>query len=177
MIRKFTLTALGFAALIGAAAPAAMAQDEQTQQPATTVKATHEAWQIVCDANNPDTCLMTQVGKRGDGQPILRVSLRKTPGATGPEGQAIAGVMQMEAPLGVLLPAGIALSIDGREIGRSGYKVCNGRACIASEPLAADFVNQFKQGVNAQLTVVGLNGDEENVQISLAGFTDAYNGL
>lgn len=176
MTRKIhSIAAAALFALIACAAPAAFAQAQE--QPGSTLKATHGDWEIRCDAENAAACLMTQVGKRADGQPVVRVSLRKTPGAKGPNGEAIASVMQIDAPLGVLLTAGIALAIDGREIGRGAYKVCDGRACIASEPLADPFVSQLKAGSSAKMTLVGINGEKAEVTISLSGFTKAYDSL
>lgn len=164
---------------IGVTASTALAQNQSAEdkpEPAK-LKATHGDWEIRCDAKNENACLMTQIGKRGDGQSVMRVSLRKTDGAKGPNGEAIAAIMQIDAPLGVLLTAGVAVNIDGREVGRGAFQVCDTRACIASSPVAADFVNQLKKGSNAQMTIVGVSGEKADVRISLSGFTAAYNAL
>lgn len=120
---------------------------------------------------------MAQMGNNAEGQPVLQVLLRRTPGLKGPNDQPIAAVMEVFAPIGVFLPAGVAVTIDGKEIGRGVYRYCNPQACVVAEPLQDTFVNQMKGGSSAIMTVVGVNGEEAKVTISLSGFTAAYNGL
>lgn len=143
----------------------------------TTLKTTNGAWEIRCSEAQPENCVMSQVGNRADGKAVLRVALRKTPGAKGPKGEAIAAVIQIDAPLGVLLPAGVEVTIDGTPIGRAGFQVCDGRACIASEPVPADFVNKMKAGSKAVMTVLAVNGEKASIDISLNGFTKSFDSL
>lgn len=168
-----------YAALIaiglGFAPFAAAAQDQA--EPNTTLKATNGAWEIRCSVPKPDACIMTQVGNRDDGKAVLRVALRKVDGAKGPKGEPIAAVLQIDAPVGVLLPAGVEVKIDGREIGRAAFQVCDGRACIASEPVAKEFVDQLKNGAKAVMSIMAVNGEKAEVSISLDGFTKSYNSL
>ncbi|WP_340109542.1 invasion associated locus B family protein [Pikeienuella sp. HZG-20] len=173
MLRK--TTAALFAAALGFMPQIAGAQDQA--QGATTLKATNGAWEVRCSTAKPDACIMTQVGNREDGKPVLRVALRKTDGAKGPNGAPIAAVIQIDAPVGVLLPAGIEMKIDGREIGRAAFQVCDARACIASEPVPTDFVNQMKNGVKAVLSIMAVNGEKADVPISLSGFTKSFDSL
>ena len=163
------------AAFIALAPLAAFAQ--QGAQPGSTLKATHGAWEIRCDVNAPENCILTQVGNRADGQPALRVALRSTPGAKGPNGVDIAAVIQIDAPLGVFLPAGVEVKIDGAEIGRAAFQVCDSRACIASEPVPADFIDKMKKGNAATMTIMALNGEKAEIAISLSGFTKGFNSL
>ncbi|QIE54744.1 hypothetical protein G5B40_04380 [Pikeienuella piscinae] len=173
MLRK--LFAALITAVLGFAPFVATAQDQE--QPNTTLKATNGAWEIRCSVPKPDACIMTQVGNRDDGKAVLRVALRKMDGAKGPNGEPIAAVLQIDAPIGVLLPAGVEVKIDGREIGRAAFQVCDGRACIASEPVAKEFVDQMKGGVKAVMTIMAVNGEKADVQISLEGFTKSFNSL
>ncbi|MFV0476046.1 MAG: invasion associated locus B family protein, partial [Pikeienuella sp.] len=140
MLRKTTVAlfaaTLGFTPLFAAAQD--QAQQQQPQQQAATLKETHGAWEIRCAAAQPEACVMAQVGKRPDGQAVLRAAIRKTDGAKTPKGEPIAALLQIDAPLGVLLPAGVEVKIDGREIGRAQFQVCDSRACVASEPVAED---------------------------------------
>ncbi len=148
-----------------------------TPQPATTLKATHGAWEVRCSAQNPEACVIAQTGNNAQSQPVLQILLRKTPGLKGPNDQPIAAVMEVIAPIGVFLPAGVAVAIDGKEIGRGVYRYCNPQACVVAEPLQDTFVNQLKGGTNAVMTVVGVNGEEAKITISLSGFTKAYGTL
>lgn len=168
------------AALFAAAlllAPNGLIAQDQAQPGGSTLKATHGAWEVRCDAKNAESCIITQIGNRADGQPVLRIAFRKTNGAKGPKGEPIAGVMQVDAPLGVLLPAGVEVKIDGTEVGRAVFQVCDTRACIASEPVADAFIDQMKKGSNAQFAIMAVNGEKAEVSISLSGFTKGFNSL
>ena len=155
-----------------ATATPAVAQDQ-----GSTVKATHGAWEIRCSTQSPDQCLMAQTGNNAQGQPVLQALIRKTPGLKSPQGQPIAAVVEVIAPIGVFLPAGVAIQIDGREVGRGVYRVCNPQACLVAEPVPEDFISQMKKGSNAVMTVTAANGETANITISLSGFTKAFNGL
>ncbi|MEO0363488.1 MAG: invasion associated locus B family protein [Pseudomonadota bacterium] len=155
-------------------APAA-AQDQN--QPASTVKATHGSWEVRCGVENPDRCVMVQTGNNENGEPVLQAILSKAPGLEGPNGEEIAALMEIVAPIGVLLPAGVAVKIDGREVGRGGYRYCNPQACLVTEPIQDDFVNQLKRGSNAVFTLTALNGQTADITISLSGFTKAFNAM
>ena len=165
------------AAALFALAPLAASAQQGGAQPGSTLKETHGAWEIRCDVNAPENCILTQVGNRADGQPALRVALRSTPGAKGPNGVEIAAVIQIDAPLGVFLPAGVQVKIDGAEIGRAAFQVCDTRACIASEPVPADFIEKMKKGNASTMTITALNGETAEIAISLSGFTRGFNDL
>ena len=84
---------------------------------------------------------------------------------------------EIDAPLGVFLPAGVEVKIDGAEIGRAAFQVCDSRACIASEPVPADFIEKMKKGNAATMTITALNGEKAEIAISLSGFTRGFNDL
>ena len=156
-----------------AAAPTlAPAQDQ-----GVTVKATHGAWEIRCATEDPKRCLMAQTGNNTEGQPVIQTIVRRTPDLKGPNGEAIAALVEVIAPIGVFLPAGVAIKIDGREVGRGVYRVCNPQACLVQEPVPDTFISAMKKGSNAVMTIAGSNGKTTDITISLSGFTKAYNGL
>lgn len=164
-----------FAALLtglSLTASPSVAQDQNS-----TVKATHGAWEVRCSAQNPEACGLLQVGKNKEGQPVLQVTVRKTPGLKGPEDVPIDAFIEIVAPIGVLLPAGVAIQIDGRDIGRGVFQVCNPQACLVSEPVQNDFIEQMKKGSNATMRIMNASGAAADITISLSGFTKAYNSL
>lgn len=165
------------ALIAGLAGLALSAPAGAQQSPGSTVKATHGAWQILCSDQRPESCAMVQTGNNDKGEPVVRSLIRKTPGLTGPQGQPVAAVMEVIAPIGVFLPAGVGIKIDGREIGRGVYRVCNPQACLMSEPVQDEFVSQMKAGNNAIITLTRPDGQTTDVTISLSGFTAAFNGL
>lgn len=150
----------------------ALAQDQNS-----TLKATHGAWEVRCSTQNAEACGLLQVGKNAEGQPVLQVTVRKTPGLKGPENVAIDAFIEIVAPIGVLLPAGVGIKIDGRDIGRGIFQVCNPQACLVSEPVQNDFIEQMKKGSNAVMRIMNASGSATDITISLSGFTKAYNSL
>ncbi|MEM7526001.1 MAG: invasion associated locus B family protein [Pseudomonadota bacterium] len=149
----------------------------QNAQQNTTIKATHGAWEVRCSTENASACLMAQIGKNAEGAPVIQVLLRKTPNLKGPKGEPVSAVMEIFAPIGVFLPAGLAVKIDGAEVGRGIYRYCDPRACVVAEPIQDDFISKLKKGSNATMTIVSINNESANITLSLSGFTKAYNGL
>lgn len=147
------------------------------QEQNSTLKATHGSWEVRCATQKPDACGMIQMGKNGEGQPVLQVTIRKTPGLKGPQDVPIDAFVEVVAPIGVLLPAGVGISIDGRDIGRGIFQVCNPQACLVSEPVQNDFIDQMKKGNSATMRIVNAGGQATDINISLSGFTKAYNSL
>lgn len=141
------------------------------------LKATHGSWEVRCAGENNAVCAMSQVAKNEQGQPVLQMLIRKVKDLKGPDGQPVDAVIEVFAPLGVFLPAGVGFKVDGRDIGRAVYRVCDTRACIVQEPVNAEFIGQLKKGAAAQLALVGINGKANEVQVSLSGFTKAFGSL
>ena len=158
-------------------APAAPAQEEP-QAPVSPgqVVATHGDWQVRC-AEEQQVCVMSQVGRNPEGQEVLEVQLRKLSGAQTPEGETIPAAMQIVTPLGVLLPPGIRVQVDGAEVGAIPYQVCTPEGCVLRQPLTSEVLNRLKAGANARMTLVALPQQEIPVDISLMGFTKAFGSL
>ena len=150
----------------------------QERQPVTELKATHGSWEVHCAKEKPDACYMGQIGNGGNGQPLVSVRIQKTPNLTGPEGQPIEAVIQIQAPLGVLLTAGVSMQIDAAKPGLAPYKFCTPQNCVVEEPVSAELIGRMKKGASAKMSVISaLNGEKGEATISLSGFTKAYNSL
>ena len=166
-----SILAAAFAMIAGTAAA------QQQGQP-TELKATHGAWEVHCVQGKPDACYMGQIGNGGNGKPLVSVRIQKTPNLKGPTGQPIEAVIQIQAPLGVLLTAGISLQIDSGEPGLAPYKFCTPQNCVVEEPVSAELIGRMKKGNNANMSVISaLSGEKGQATLSLSGFTKAYNSL
>lgn len=142
-----------------------------------TLRDTHGAWEVRCATDNPAVCLMIQDGKNANGETVVKMGLRNPKGAKTPDGKPIAAVVTIEAPLGVALIPGAMMKIDGREVGRAPFSFCNAAACVVNMPVGADLIDMMKKGSQTVVTIAGLNGQTADANISLSGFTKAYNGL
>ena len=120
---------------------------------------------------------MSQVGKNAEGQDVLEVQLRKLSGAQGPQGTPIPAAMQVVTPLGVLLPAGLRIQVDSNQERAAPFQVCTPEGCLVRQPLTTEVLNEMKAGATAKLTVVAAPQQEIPVNISLMGFTKAFESL
>lgn len=147
------------------------------QQAKTVEKATHGSWSIRCLESNQALCAMTQIGNSAQGEKLVSVEFQKFPTPQTAEGRSFIGQMVITAPIGVLLPAGVGVTIDGRQEGVAIYKVCYPQQCIVVEPVSEEFVNKMKRGSNVTMTLRNAAGKEAKANLSLSGFTKAFNSL
>ncbi len=124
--RSFSLP---FAAAFAAAAALLMVSPAVAQAPQPgTVKSNHGAWSIVCDqpagATAEQCALMQNVIAEDRPEVGLSVVVLKT-------ADRKAKILRVLAPLGVLLPNGLGLNVDGKDIGRAYFVRCFSDGCYA----------------------------------------------
>lgn len=148
------------------------------QQPNEVVRDTHGAWEIRC-VEGEGTCVMAQAGKGPTGSDILEMRIRKLDGVTTEDGKTVPAAIQIAAPLGVLLRAGVQMRIDGNEPRVAPFEICipNPAACLVRDLLSEELIGQMRAGNAAKLTLVSPTRGEVAVDISLSGFTRAYRSL
>jgi len=156
-------------AAIAAAPLAASAQE--------VAKDTFGAWTILCNQTNEDACVMQQTGKGAQGNDVLDVRVRKLEGVTAEGGEPVPAAIQIAAPLGVLLRAGVRVQVDAREQRGAPFELCIQGGCVVRDVMSADFLAEMKAGSTAKMTVVSPQAGEVSVNVSLSGFTAAFNSL
>ena len=123
---------LKWPALAAFSVAAALATPAGAQQNGT-VKSTHGAWSIICDTPagaKTEQCAMMQNDVAEDRPEIgLSVVVLRT-------ADNKAEILRVLAPLGVLLPNGLGLNIDGKDIGRAYFVRCFQDGCYAEVILA-----------------------------------------
>src|SRR5580765_2250754 len=97
-------------------------------QPSGTVKSTHGAWSIICDtpagATSEQCVMMQNVVAEDRPEMGLSVVVLRT-------ADNKAEILRVLAPLGVLLPNGLGLNVDGKDIGRAYFVRCFQDGCYA----------------------------------------------
>lgn len=167
MLRSTTAAIAVVLGLLQAGAAAA-------QNAETVVKATHGDWEVRC-VEGTQQCGLLQVVKNPDGDnPLLDVEVVAVEGNENAE-----ALMRIRAPLGVLLPRGLALRVDGGEPIQTPFLVCAQNGCLAQIGLGAQGVNTLKRGATAELTLYSAQQPEQpvNARLSLMGFTRSYDEL
>ncbi|ASJ72424.1 invasion associated locus B family protein [Granulosicoccus antarcticus] len=134
------------------------------------------AWNVACDGEGKN-CAMAQIGNDSKGTPVLEMVIRKLaePLEVG-ERTAIA-VLDVITPLGVVLPEGLAVTIDNGQQETAPFQVCTEQGCLVREPIDSDLVDRFKGGNGAVISVIAASQGEVSASISLSGFTKAYASL
>lgn len=166
------------AAALFAAAIVALAPQVSAAAPGMELNGkTFNDWTMRCsEATNQQTqakvtvCEATQRIVNAEGTPVMEVVVTIPPN----QSEAVGVII---APLGVVLPAGIAVSIDGNAMGKLPYLRCVNQGCLGQFVFTADQLAAWKRGVKAEVTVVRGNGQEVKLPLSLSGFTAATDAL
>ncbi|MFL5259357.1 MAG: invasion associated locus B family protein [Hyphomicrobiales bacterium] len=156
-------------------------QNPQQQLPAPEVIATHGDWKIQCEAPPPNAqgapaqkqCGMIQTA-RSDKNPKVGLTLVLVKGQQ--NGKAIT-MMRIMAPVGVYLPTGVALEVDGGAVGRVPFTRCLPQVCIAFAEATRETLDKLKKGSAANFIIYEAPGLGLPLKISLNGFSAAYGAL
>jgi invasion protein IalB len=162
---------------VEAPAPAAPAATDTPAAPATDAAATPatgapaQNWLKVCDPlpDGKQACIMRQV-ILANGQFLGSFLLRDDPGQES-RLLAVAAV-----PLGVLLPFGLTWQIDGAKPIRVPFMLCDPTSCATQLVINEAYVNSLKKGGTLKLTAKNRQNQDLTIEITLAGFTTAYDG-
>ena len=85
----------------------------------------------------------------------------------------------MILPFGLALAKGVTLNIDSETGGPTfGFSTCLPQGCVVPVELQADMLDALKNGGLLHVSAVPIDGDDRiDIQVSLKGFTAAYNRL
>lgn len=138
----------------------------------------YQDWRVRCetpDGGGAEHCLMGQGVRTEDGRAnLMHIVVSYPPD----ESQGIAPVAQISVPLGVYLPNGLALSIDGGQVLRLPFEYCSGQGCKTRIKLEGDILQALKQGGMARFEFLQfLNAKQFVADVSLKGFTAALDAL
>ena len=156
-------------------APATQATPGQTQPQAPgTVKSNHGAWSVVCDkpagASTEQCALMQNVIAEDRPEVGLSVVVLKT-------ADRKSKILRVLAPLGVLLPNGLGLNVDGKDIGRAYFVRCFADGCYAEVVLEDELLKTFRSGASATFIVFQTPEEGIGIPVDLKGFAEGYDAL
>lgn len=147
----------------------------QTQPPAPgTVRSNHGAWSVVCDkpagASTEQCALMQNVIAEDRPEVGLSVVVLKT-------ADRKSKILRVLAPLGVLLPNGLGLNVDGKDIGRAYFVRCFADGCYAEVVLEDELLKTFRSGAQATFIVFQTPEEGIGIPVDLKGFAEGYDAL
>jgi invasion protein IalB len=167
--RSIASALVGTAILL--AALAAVGGDARAQG---VVRSVYGDWQIRCEtppgAQSEQCALMQSVTAQDRPNVGLTVLVLKIADLKG-------RLMRVVAPLGVILPSGLGLKIDNKDVGRAGFVKCLPNGCMAEINMDDNLVSQLRNGQTA--TFIIFQSPEEGIgfPMSLKGFGDGYDHL
>lgn len=168
---RSSLHALALVALAAFALAATIARADAQEG---TVKSQHGAWQVVCKDPPPGSksgvCALVQSVTAEDRDNIgLTVYFQRFSNGT--------RVLRVFAPLGILLPPGLGLKIDDKDVGHAPFQRCHTFACYAQVVVDDPLVEQLKTGKTAIFIIFQTEEAGIGIPISLAGFKEALEEL
>ena len=135
------------------------------------VKSSHGAWSMVCDvpagASNEQCALMQNVVAENRSEVGLSVVVLRT-------ADKESEIMRVLAPLGVLLPNGLGLNVDGKDIGRAYFVRCFQDGCYAEVILEGELLETMKAGKTATFIVFQTPEEGIGIPVDLSGFSEGY---
>jgi invasion protein IalB len=88
-----------------------------------------------------------------------------------------ARLLRVLAPLGVLLPNGLGLNIDGTDMGRVAFVRCLPNGCVAEVVMDDALIKQLSDGGTAIFVVFKTPEEGIGIPVSLNGFKDGFANL
>ena len=164
-----------------AAAPGQAAPQQQEGQPeaapaeGTITEQKFQDWTVRCGRQTeqgPQVCEMQQQRVDQEGRTVMAVAVGRVPGTSD------LGLLVV-LPLGILLPAGVTLQIEGGAELPLPVDRCERPGCRVEMLLEPDLLNRLKAGSQATVFFEAIDPQGERqrlgVPISLLGFTAALN--
>lgn len=138
------------------------------------VKSQHGAWSISCDTPpgaSFEQCGMLQNVEAEDREEMgLSVAVIRT-------ADRKSELLRVLAPLGVLLPNGLGLYIDDKDIGNAFFTRCFNDGCYAEVELNEKLLSAFKAGKSAIFIVFQTPEEGIGLPVDLTGFSEAYSKI
>lgn len=150
-------------------------QPGAAQGPKVDIVAEHGQWKIQCESapaaaeGQPPQrqCGMVQTAKN-EKNPKATLTLVLVRTVAGDKTQIN---MRVIAPIGVFLPTGVALEIDGGAVGRVPFTRCMPQVCMAFAEASAETLVKMKKGKEANFIIYEAPGIGLPMKLSLSGFS------
>ena len=157
------------------------AQQGGAAAPKVEVVATHGQWKIQCEnaigqdgqPTDQRSCGMVQT-TQSEKNPKASLTLVLVKTKAGDKSQIN---MRVIAPIGVFLPTGVALEIDGNAVGRVPFTRCMPQVCMAFAEASPETLGKMKKGNEANFIIYEAPGIGLPMKLSLVGFSAALGEL
>ena len=138
------------------------------------VRSVHGDWQIRCDtppgAQAEQCALIQSVVAEDRSNAGLTVIVLKT-------ADQKSKLMRVVAPLGVLLPSGLGLKLDDKDVGRAGFVRCLPNGCVAEVVMEDKLIDQMRNGQTSTFIIFQTPEEGIGFPMSLKGFGEGFDKL
>ncbi|WP_244491042.1 invasion associated locus B family protein [Paramesorhizobium deserti] len=128
------------------------------------------------DGKTVPQCEVAQIAQVRQGEEnvnVLTLAIAKTAPEAGKKPSPGDLLLTALVPLNVVLPAGLGLAADGKEVVTIAYRNCNQAGCWAQQKLDAKMLGQLQKGNVGEAHLRLMNGQNINLRFSLKGLTKA----
>ncbi|MGH1351152.1 MAG: invasion associated locus B family protein [Methyloligellaceae bacterium] len=144
----------------------ALAKEEKKEAPSRL------PWIVNCASNGANVnCVATQqLFLQKTRQLLLGITVRVPP-------KSRTGVMMVQLPHGLHLPAGITLEVDeGGEV-KQAIQTCNVQGCFVGMTIETGLLKKMQTGKAISITFKNQNKKDVKIGVPLKGFAEAYQKL
>jgi Invasion protein B, involved in pathogenesis len=130
------------------------------------------SWIKVCGEDNgskKQICFTQRELRTDSGQFLASAGVREVKGED-------RKILLIQVPVAMLIQPGMRVQVDKNKQESAKYTICFPNACFAELPVDGNFVAALKKGSNLVLTTLNQQGKGVSFQLSLSGFTAAYDG-
>jgi invasion protein IalB len=167
--RRLTARLIAIVSLAGVLAAAAVPAAAQVQ-----VRGKFGDWEMRCETPpgaSREQCAIIQ-SVAADDKPNMNLVVIVLKTADGKS-----RLLRVIAPLGVLLPAGLGLNIDGADKGRAGFVRCLPSGCVAEVVMDEKLLGELRVAKTATFIVFETPEQGTGIPLTLAGFADGFDKL
>lgn len=143
------------------------------ERPTAGDKPDGEYWtkQCVKSPEGKDVCFVQQFVTA---MPQNAILLKVTFSFLGAEGHPR---LQITAPLGVQLPAGLKIQIDSAQVMALPYQVCDSSGCMAIAELDMDALSRFRDGKTLNVQFLKIDQKPMTLPVVLGGLANALKSI
>lgn len=150
------------------------AQKAPAGEPESQRKGKFGDWELRCDtppgASKEQCALLQSVA--ADDRPNINLVVITLKTADGKS-----RLLRVIAPLGILLPNGLALKIDQTDIGRAGFVRCLPTGCVAEVIMEDKLLEQLRTGKTATFIIYQTPEEGIGIPMALGGFAQGFDAL
>ena len=138
------------------------------------VASEHGFWKVICETPpgaSSEQCGMHQAVQDTENEALgLSITILRPADRKG-------DMMRIQAPLGILLPTGVGLEIDGKNFGNVWFIKCFADGCWADAEIDTNLLDALKKGKIAVFKVFPTPEEGVGIPVDLTGFSDAYSRI